>query len=552
MYVRIIRKLELLQEEQSNMQESAGRNMSRPAALPPGTTLGGQYIIDSLLNSGGFGAIYRGIDSGEGNRLCAIKETYDVTPASRRQALMEASVLFTVRSKHLPEVYDAFEANGRFYLVMQLIEGQNLLQLLKSRVAPGLVGVQQPYQLAQGPCTVQEALSWLLPIMEVLQELHSRRPAVMHRDIKPANIILTPNSMAVLVDFGLTKLYDPYSSTQTLTSAVSEGFSPVEQYGGKTSPQSDIYSMAATLYLLLTNRLPPPALKRRLQDELIAPRLLNPSLSSNSEQALLKALSVDADQRYQSMSEFAQALWEPAFSTYNDQTIATSPVAPIHGSQPVPPSYGNYAGAPNTNHPPRAQAIWPPTAVPPGHVMAPHPALASVQPLPSSFGQGCLWGIMQGILAALLVLFLKKEVYFYLAILMGFMFYVIAGFTTTRRGGSSLRGGWSGYWAGIISTITFWAILGAGLATLVSQRIEADTAVAHRKGVDLPPNEVGRVWRAVLPAIPNHSIAPSQTPFVNILISLLGGLLLAFALGWTGGLWGASRHRSSMFRKKRP
>ena len=127
--------------------------MSLPIALLPGTTIGNHYIIQSLINSGGFGAVYRGIDTSEGNRPCAIKETYDVTPAARRQALMEASVLFMVRSKHLPEVYDALESNGRFYLVMQLIEGQNLFQLLRSRVPGGLVGEQEPQRAVRGPCS---------------------------------------------------------------------------------------------------------------------------------------------------------------------------------------------------------------------------------------------------------------------------------------------------------------------------------------------------------------------------------------------------------------
>src|ERR1700730_11850988 len=124
------------------ISEGIYSSMALPVALTPGTVIGAHYIIGNLINSGGFGAVYRGIDTSEGNRPCAIKETYDVTPAARRQALMEASVLFTVRSHHLPEVYDALEANGRFYLVMQLVEGQNLLQLLRSRVPGGLVGGQ--------------------------------------------------------------------------------------------------------------------------------------------------------------------------------------------------------------------------------------------------------------------------------------------------------------------------------------------------------------------------------------------------------------------------
>ena len=211
--------------------------MGLPLPLSPGTVIDGHYIVGDLISSGGFGAVYRGIDTSEGNRPCAIKETYDVTPAARRQALMEASVLFTVRSEHLPQIYDALEENGRFYLVMQLIEGQTLLSLLRSRIGSEPPGERQPHQYSSGPCSEQEVLNWLLPIMQVLQELHSRNPAVIHRDIKPGNIILTPRGTAVLVDFGLTRLYDPMSGTQTMVRAVTEGFSPLEQYVGKTSPQ---------------------------------------------------------------------------------------------------------------------------------------------------------------------------------------------------------------------------------------------------------------------------------------------------------------------------
>src|SRR5437667_4969135 len=158
--------------------------------------------------------------------------------------------------------------------------------------------------------------------MHVLNELHSRNPAVIHRDIKPGNIILTPDQTAVLVDFGLTKLYDPNSDTQTMVRAVSGGYSPVEQYVGKTNPQSDIYAIAATMYFLLTLKLPPESVNRSYHDELIAPRLLNPMLSPNIDRVLLKAMSIDADQRFRSMDEFAQALQNPSFAPYADPTVA--------------------------------------------------------------------------------------------------------------------------------------------------------------------------------------------------------------------------------------
>src|SRR5690348_15852923 len=170
---------------------------------------------------------------------------------------MEAAILFTVKSEHLPQVYDAFEENGRFYLVMQLIEGQNCAQMVK---------------VHGGPFSEQEVLNWFLPVADVLQELHSRNPPVLHRDIKPANIILTPQGRAVLVDFGLTRLYDPNVETQTMARAVSGGFGPLEQYIGQTSPRSDIYSLAATMYFLLTAQSPPASVARSMQDMLIPPR----------------------------------------------------------------------------------------------------------------------------------------------------------------------------------------------------------------------------------------------------------------------------------------
>ena len=565
--------------------------MSLPVALTPGTLIGGHYVVGNLINRGGFGAVYRGIDKSEGDRPCAIKETYDVTPAARRQALMEASVLFTVRNKHLPEVYDALEANGRFYLVMQLIEGQNLLQILQSRVPGGLVGQQEPLRLATGPCSEQEALSWLLPIMDVLQELHNRNPPVMHRDIKPGNIILTPQNTTVLVDFGLTKLYDPNISTQTMVKRVTEGFSPIEQYVGRTSPQSDIYSMAATLYLLLTNRLPPASIGRSMHDDLIPPRQLNPSITVKTERALLIALSIHADQRYQSMRAFAQALSEPDFAAYNDQTLASVPskssstqvtmqgvfpqgyqspastTGPQQAYTPQSSASGvqqPYQAVPRSGPSTSRTGIQPaqvgysspvpaypyvpasnaPGVSSPGGIKAKNdkksaqPAPQSYKALPSASSQGCLWGVVQGILATIIVLTLKQQVAFYLATLLGFGFYVLAGYLTTHRGGSSLRGGWAGYWSGIYSTLSFWGALGLGLAVLYVQRVQTISKGYHGDFRVIS----GRAWNAVLPEWPAlPALLPKQPVVVNLLVLMLIGVAFAWLLGWVGGLIGQSR-----------
>ncbi len=571
--------------------------MSLPVALTPGTVIGGHYIIGNLINRGGFGAVYRGIDKSEGNRPCAIKETYDVTPIARRQALMEASVLFTVRNKYLPEVYDALEVNGRFYLVMQLIEGQNLLQILRARVPGGIVGEQEPLRQTTGPCSEQEVLAWLLPIIDVLQELHSRNPPVMHRDIKPGNIILTPQNTTVLVDFGLTKLYDPNVSTQTIVKRVTQGFSPIEQYVGKTSPQSDIYSMAATIYLLLTNRLPPASISRSMHDELIAPRQLNPSITVKTERALLIALAIHAHQRYQSMREFGMAMSEPAFAAYNDQTLVsapptlltTQPAAPVilpqypgasssSGSQQAyayqpassgiqqPLSGGSNAGSsisgmqpqqvvagysppiPSYPYVPHAPSVAAPKVASPARKRANGgQKLSPVQSgsqfyksLPSASSQGCLWGLVQGVLAAIIVLSLRQQASFYLATIIGFCFYVLAGYLTTYRGGGSLRGAWAGYWAGIYSTVSFWVALGLGLAITYIQQFQVISQHYHSKSGVV--NISGLAWKATqiqLPDLPR--LLPNQQFVVNLFALVLVGVVLAWLLGWVGGLLGKSK-----------
>lgn len=576
--------------------------MSLPVALVPGTVIGGQYVIGDLINSGGFGAVYRGADTSEGNRPCAIKETYNVTPAARRQALMEASVLFTVRSKHLPEVYDALEANGRFYVVMQLIEGRNLLQLLQSRVPGGLVGEREPHQQLAGPCSESEVLDWLLPVVDILQELHSRNPPIIHRDIKPGNIILTPQQTTVLVDFGLTKLYDPIKTTQTMVKAVSEGFSPVEQYIGKTCPQSDIYAMAATMYLLLTNRLPPASLGRTMRDDLIAPRLLNPALSPKMERVLLKALAINASDRYQSMREFAEALREPVFTAYADQTIAapsvqaapasgyampysstvaaptppapSMPTAPAsgyvipqfpspNGRAPAPHSYPN--GSDGSSNPAYPQ-------VPPARLGAPHPGHTNLPPkgknapgsrmaprmqrqrpvlparlsrqLPNPANQGCLWGGLQGILGALVVLSVSDSGFF-LSTLMALFFYAFAGFMTTRRGGGAFRGARAGYHTCLAGTSFFWLSLGIGLVLKLGQELKIVTASSdylHQR----PGEALSLAWQNIQPSWSGLAIMRDQPFLPNALAWVIGGILLAWLLGWTGGWLGTLRFQSRM------
>ena len=157
--------------------------------------------------------------------------------------------------------------------------------------------------------------------------------------------------------------------------------------------------------------------------------------------------------------------------------------------------------------------------------------------LPSPISQGCLWGLVQGVLAAFIVLILKKEVFFYVAIVEGFLFFMLAGFLTTRRGGKTSRGAWAGFWAGIVSTVLFWIVIAVGFAVLVSQNIALQTANAQQNGT---PQDAGTQLHNAITVVGAtlavHPAAPQSG--TNVVVFLVGGLLCAIGFGLVGGILG--------------
>ena len=181
---------------------------------------------------------------------------------------------------------------------------------------------------------------WAGQICDALVYLHSQTPPVIHRDIKPSNIKITPANQAVLVDFGIAKVYDPIVKTTLGAQAVSPGYSPYEQYGkGKTDARTDIYALGATLYTLMTAREPPESVQRVVNDPLVPPRQLNLSLSLRTSAAIMKAMQMDPSRRFANAADFKAAL---------------TPAPPIR--QPVPvqasrPQSGSPSQAPVTSQP---------------------------------------------------------------------------------------------------------------------------------------------------------------------------------------------------------
>jgi len=274
------------------------------------TVLGNRYQVMSVLGCGAMGAVYLAEDGRLVGRRCAIKENRpnaddppEMLDRMKEQFLAEASVLARLDHAGLPKVSDYFIENGREYLVMDYVEGQDLNTML---------------QEAGKPLAESAVLNWADQALDALAYLHNQQPQpIIHRDIKPANLRLTPRGKVKLVDFGLVKLFDasnPATKVE-LRGLGTPAYAPLEQFAGSddhTDTRSDLYALGATIYHLLTNLYPPDVHQRLLKPEVLPPpRKLNRHLSENTERVIQKAIEIHPSQRFQSAEEMRQALTTP-------------------------------------------------------------------------------------------------------------------------------------------------------------------------------------------------------------------------------------------------
>ncbi len=266
--------------------------------LEPQTMLKDRYRIAGPIGQGGMGAVYRAEDTLLPGRICAVKEIApdpdiepDMLTQLQDQFRQEASVLARLDHPNLPKVSDYFTHQGREYLVMDFVPGHDLREIID--------------EAQKENCFLEESkvLDWADQLCSALSYLHKQTPPILHRDIKPSNIKLTPTGLIKLVDFGLVKLLTN-DEARTVTVVQGQGtaaYTPLEQYGGDdihTDIRSDVYSLGATLYHLLTGRSPMTARERFLRPEaLVLPRTINPAISSGTEYAILSALALHPDKR---------------------------------------------------------------------------------------------------------------------------------------------------------------------------------------------------------------------------------------------------------------
>jgi len=258
----------------------------------------GRYQVLRPLGAGGMGTLFLARDLRFEHRLVALKENLNRSPAAQAQFRLEAEVLATLRHAHLPAVTDHFVTpDGRQFLVMDYVEGEDLEALVRSR----------------GPQPERQVLAWGLQVLDALEYLHGQKPPIIHRDVKPANIRITPEGKAVLVDFGIAKYMVTGHYTATAAARVgSPGYAPLEQYTGmgSTDRRTDLYSLGATLYFALTGRTPPEAPFLASGHALTPPRQLNPAISLRTEKAILRAMEQRPEARPQSAAEMRAMLTE--------------------------------------------------------------------------------------------------------------------------------------------------------------------------------------------------------------------------------------------------
>jgi len=242
-----------------------------------------RYRILSPLKVGGMAGVYLAKDT-RLNAMCAVKELdiKSFSDGGKEYSIQnfksEAELLANLRHSSLPRVIDYFYEDGKYYLVMDYISGDDLGSIMEKEGIPWL--------------EEKKVLSWALELCDVLIYLHSQLPPVIYRDLKPSNIMLRDKDQKVmLIDFGLAQMAQvkPLSSEMAFGTI---GYSPPEQYAGREEPRSDIYSLGVTLHHLLTGT--PPGINFNFKPV----REINSGVSPELEAIVMKALKKSIGLRY--------------------------------------------------------------------------------------------------------------------------------------------------------------------------------------------------------------------------------------------------------------
>ncbi len=280
--------------------------------IQPGTYLNNRYEIIEKIGSGGMADVYKAKDH-RLNRNVAIKV---LKPEfSRDQNFVkkfraEAQAAAGLSHPNIVNVYDVSEDNGMYFIVMELIEGITLKEFIQ----------------AKGKLSVRETVGITIQIAQGLEVAHQNH--IIHRDIKPQNIILSRDGTAKVTDFGIAKAVTSNTITSNAVGSV-HYISPEQARGGYSDEKSDIYSLAVTMYEMLSGRVPftgdstvNVALKH-IQEEPIPLRELDPSIPVSIERIVQKCMQKKPERRYLSVSDLIVDL-KRAIRNPDDDFVGTN------------------------------------------------------------------------------------------------------------------------------------------------------------------------------------------------------------------------------------
>src|SRR5258708_6225411 len=290
-------------------QSNNGKGNTQTGQLDPRTLLHRRYVIVQTIGHGGMAAVNQARDTRRGT-ICAIKEmSLSTVPANEQSQaiqnfLAEARILSRLNHPNVPAFTDFFTEGARHFLVMEFIDGSTLEELLEAN---------------HGPFSERRVLGWARQLCDVLEYLHGQQPPIIFRDLKPGNIMLTRSGSIKVIDFGIARLFR-FSGSQDTQLLGTPGFAPPEQYGSsQTDERSDIYSLAMTLFQLLT---------RSISENGFGLQNVHANFSNISSpvaRALEKATSLRPEERFESIVVFRRALLGVGAFRFESGGEATTP-----------------------------------------------------------------------------------------------------------------------------------------------------------------------------------------------------------------------------------
>ncbi|MBI2799327.1 MAG: serine/threonine protein kinase [Gammaproteobacteria bacterium] len=268
----------------------------------PGTVVHQRYRVVQLLGRGGFGSTYLAEDMKLSNKRWALKEIPELMFDEH-----ESRILAKLNHPSIPGITDREVVDGMVYMVLEF-GGNRTFETVRRATPDKRIGLSQ-------------LAPWARQLCDVLAYMHAQTPPIVHRDLKPGNVLLDDQDRVMLIDFGIAKEAIESEQTRALGRAVTHGFSPPEQaMGSGTDARSDVYALGATIYYMLTAQRPPGARERIQGIEIGLPSTLVPGIPPAIDRALLQALSLNPNERQQTVQEFGRAFDydAPTVKTYDD------------------------------------------------------------------------------------------------------------------------------------------------------------------------------------------------------------------------------------------